>query len=118
MRCGPFGAIIFGLALLMQLLAPVPVSQVANGDAAICADVLSSDDADGSRSRNLPQHHEHCSLCQIACGAVGFLGFLSVWVEGTAPGESKPTFWTLEPEREARFGLDQHEVPRGPPHLA
>jgi hypothetical protein len=119
MRRGPLGALIFGLALLMQLLGPVLVSRaaVAIGDAAICAGSASGADADGSHSGGHPQHHEHCSFCQIACGATDLFGFLSVWIAIASPGESKLAFWALEPIRKARFGSDQHEVPRGPPGL-
>jgi hypothetical protein len=119
MRRGRLGALIFGLALLMQLIAPVLVTRAAfaTGDMAVCSGSASDADADGSHSRGLPQHHEHCSFCQIACGATDLFGFLSVWIAIVSPGESKLAFWALEPIRKARFGSDQHEVPRGPPGL-
>jgi len=122
MRRGPLGAIVLGLALLMQLLAPVVASQGhiagSSGHMALCVDAGSSDDADGSSSGSIPPHHEHCGLCQVVCGTAGLLEFLSVWISLAQPAESRIVAWTLEPERKARFGFDQHRVPRGPPTLA
>lgn len=121
MRRGPVGAIIFGLALLMQLLAPALAAQSMAGSGdhiAICFDAGSStDNADGSDSGGTPAHHQHCGFCQLACAA-GLLEFLSVWISIAPPAERGVATWAIEPERKARFGLDQHEVPRGPPSLA
>lgn len=118
MRRGPLGAIIFGLALLMQLLVPAMAAQGHVGShSVVCVDAGSSDSADGSSSGRAP-HHEHCGLCQIVCSPVGLLEFLSAWISLGSPTESRVAAWTLELERKARFGFDQHEVPRGPPSLA
>jgi hypothetical protein len=122
MRRGPFGALVFGLALLMQLVAPALAWQASAvgtaGHAPICVSDGSSDDADGSSSGSLPPHHEHCGLCQFVCGATGLLGVLSASISLPHTIEFGVAAWTSEPEHEARFGSDQHEVPRGPPLLA
>jgi hypothetical protein len=121
MRRGPLGALVLGLALLMQLLAPVLAAHAmagSGGHVAPCVDAGSSDDADGHGSGSVPPHHEHCGLCQVVCGTAGLLDFLSVWISLAQPAESRIASWVLEPERKARFGLDQHRVPRGPPFLA
>lgn len=122
MRCGRLGAIVFGLALLMQLLVPVLTAQAsaagAIGHMPICSDGSSNDDADGSSTGGVPPHHQHCGLCQAVCGTVGLLGILSVWIALAQPAERRVAAWTLESERKPRFGSDQYEVPRGPPFLA
>jgi len=121
MRRGPLGAIIFGLALLMQLLAPALASQGhvvgPSGHLALCVEASSSDDADGSRSGSAPPHHEHCGLCQVVCGVAGLLEVRFDSVTFSLPTETRAA-WALEPERGAQYGSDQHRFPRGPPILA
>jgi len=61
----PIGAMIFGLSLLMQLLAPALASQVpiagSNSDLVLCTDAASSDTGSAD-SNGTPSHHEHCGL--------------------------------------------------------
>jgi hypothetical protein len=122
MRRGPFGAIVLSLALLMQLVAPGlaarSMAEASFGLAAVCADSASVEDAGGSRSDGVPPHYEHCGLCQLACGTAGLIGFLGVWILLTGAEETLVETGTLEDARRIRLGIDQHEVSRGPPHLA
>jgi len=121
MRRGLLGAILFGLALLVQLLGPALASQGhvvgPGGHVALCIDAGSSDDADGSRSGGGPPHHEHCGLCQVVCGIAGLLEAHFDGATLSLPAGSRAA-WALEPKRGAQFGSDQHRFPRGPPNLA
>ncbi len=122
MRRGPLGAIVAGLALLMQLLGPALASQGSatgtNSHMALCIQGSASEKPDGSNSGHTPPHHEHCGLCQIVCGAAGLVAIQLAWISLSQPADSRVAPWSLELERKARFGLDQYKVPRGPPNLA
>ncbi|WP_407341160.1 DUF2946 family protein [Methylocapsa polymorpha] len=74
-------------------------------------------DAGQSTPSDIPHHHDHCPLCQIVCGNLGFLEARPVSV-ATPYAEARCLFWTLAPDRAALFGVDQHSPPRGPPSLA
>jgi hypothetical protein len=120
MRRGPLGAIVFGLALLMQLIVPTLASQDSavglTGHIPSCVQGSPSD-ADGSGSDGAPPRHEHCVLCQIVCGALGLLEVRSDLVTLSSPAETRAA-WALASERRAEFDAHQHRFPRGPPILA
>jgi Protein of unknown function (DUF2946) len=115
------GAILFGLVMLAQSLAPVAASRMyAQGSDPFGNIPICSTDADSSTDHsapgNIPSHHDHCPLCQIALG--GWLPLDTRTVSTTAfYAETRLVPWLITGDRHIVFGVDQHRPPRGPPSL-
>lgn len=123
MRGGFLGPILFFLALLTQVFAPITAS-LARAQApdpfanpVICSHNVSNQ-ADESKQRGpTHHHHENCPLCQACCGGVVlFASPFAASLDVSAP--ARIITWAIHPETFLRIGIDRHHQPRGPPFLA
>jgi hypothetical protein len=113
--------VLFGLALLIQIWAPVGASAMhGQGAAHFGHGVLCSlgevRSAETSVPGHVPSPHDHCQLCQIVCGVSALFEVRPACIVRPY-AETRRFFWTLAPSRAILFGGDQHRPPRGPPAL-
>ena len=115
MGCKIFRGILAGLALLAQLMVPAAASRINAqafdpfGHIVICvSDAAPS--ADNSAQGNLPAHHAHCPLCQIAVAGSPLLDTRSVSIAALY-SDARPVSWAIPPagrQSSASTGANRH----------